>query len=162
MSSGWINLPVLSNILEVASAAAMSGRDMAKYFPQRSGVGGLVGRAARQDGRHEFLAFEAFSLIVRDLHVVHPSWLALARGSHQHWHVPEAKSKMSPPLEGTCKVQTNNTLPLPLRKRPAAISLDLFFSAPHPCPPWEGLSGWDRHMNSLCLISRGVWVHDLF
>lgn len=128
MSRGWINLPVLSNILEGAPAAAMSGGDMAKYFSQRSADGGLVGRAARQEGRHEFLASAAFPLILRDLCVVPQSWLAPAGGIISMGLSQSQKPKARrPTLGGTCKVRTHHTRPVPLTETGCRF-LDLFIS----------------------------------
>lgn len=144
MSRGWINLPVLSNILEGAPAAAMSGGDMAKYFSQRSADGGLVGRAARQEGRHEFLVSAAFPLILRDLRVVPQSWLAPAGGIISMGLSQSQKPKAGrPTLGGTCKVQTHHTLPVPLTETGCHFFRFVYFYC-FSLPPREGLSDWDR------------------
>lgn len=51
----------------------MSGGDVAKYLSQRSADGGLMGRAARQEGRCKLLAFAVFPLILTDLRAGHQS-----------------------------------------------------------------------------------------
>ena len=77
------------------AAAAVSGRDVwPSTSPKglRGGEGGglwegLLGRKEDKSSWH---------LIIR-CPVVHQGWPALARGSHQHWLVPEAKNKTIQP-----------------------------------------------------------------
>lgn len=162
LSSGWINLSALSRILELGEDDEATGSGcrrcvrpgcLAKSFSQRSGDGGLVGKADGQHGRCELLASAACPLIVRDLPVVYQR----QKGTIGIGHAPLENGTCSGagrPSGGRLQPADGATCPLLFRNRAAAVSLDLFLFL-----PLEHFSGRARPLWRLCILCRGVWAH---